>query len=332
MQILIVGGLGHLGSALAVQLSIANHHVIIYDRDLFNDESTKNEFERFPMITVISEDEVVDLKQFDCVIWCASLDIPWIYGTPPDNLMMQNLIENNTKEFKFLLANSKEFINCSSYKCSRKILRQEDSDFFMIRYFTHLEELVVDRNVNRSGFRAYNIRIPELHGLAPRTRLDTLVHKIIISFRQKEAVVLNDNWLVKIPLMEVNECALKIIDNLKSETIFNKNSTYYNEFYSSLEIAQSIKSLMNSHEYLILTPQLTLEEIEYDLRGPILPFKKSFIHTVTTLNDQIEKNVFPDWANDIYNNGIVLEWLNKLEKSFRSLGFKYNGSTLPYKI
>lgn len=295
-KVLVVGGFGYLGSIVTDLLSTYKHEVDVCDLCLFDNYFVKDciKFEKY-------YDSMRNVKDdYDFIIWSANIDVPTIY--PVDKFCQVFLRQSHAD---FLLARKKaqkNFINLSTFHLNIDSTNQQ-----MQHYLKNLEKETTE-------VKGCNIRFGSIYGPSPRMRWDTHLNKTMLSCLQG-AIQLEDDWPCKIPTVNVLDAAHFVIAALehkceKYEFFTNQNSILENAYY--------IKSYLNPKcEVIVDEPKWYMDNVFESSPGPI---SKGIKDACLTLKQNLENNTNPDFANDIFNNEIMLEFALKTFNLARLLG------------
>jgi hypothetical protein len=294
-NLLVVGGLGYLGS-LVVDLCKSNSksffNVDVFDLGFFDNDDVVNEIRHDKIFK--SFNEIDYINKYDYVIWSANVDVQNFYDL--NEIYFNNVLKN----LEFLCKKYK-VINCSHWILSSK----NKSNSEMEDFFLKAESIVESNN-------GINLRIPSLHGPSPRMRWDTEANLFIYSLMIQNSIMLDGNWLKRIPLANVYDMALQIqsICMLPDfNSIPNKTMFYCTEVYSLIELANLVRIFYGKNsENDIKVYGFEKDENEEDDVFETTPTSGLCLEkSINDIKKNMEKNMLPDFTSDKYNNSNVIQ-------------------------
>lgn len=294
-KILIIGGLGYIGSLLTKKLLSKGYNVNILDKKLYGNPFNKIKNKKLN----ITIGDCFSKKSLSLALeGCSSVvHLGEIVGDPAVALNTKNSIKNNYEATNFVLNECfkqkiERFIftsSCSVYGYSDKIC-SEKSKLNPVSLYAKCkiacEEQILSHTSNK--FSRTIIRLATVHGDSLRKRFDLVVNRFLAFGLQKKNITIfgEKNWR---PLVSVDDVVKSIIIILNSpknkinNQIFNVGSSKEN--FTIGDIANKIKKNTNCN--LKFIPQVD------DPRSYIVSFKK--IEKVLkfkpslTLNQSIKK-------------------------------------------
>lgn len=288
MCILVVGGLGYLGSIISDKLMRLEHEVDIFDLCLFDNKDVSKDLYKSRNPNIISTiattfDGAYGLlkdKKYDHIIWCCNIDIEGFY---------EKFIKHKqqTMDFFDMIVDKVPMIACLDHKCNDNITQY------------------MDHKLNYKS----TIYIPSLYGPSLRMRWDTIINQIIFGFLTEKTVLLGQNWMNKIPICRVAEMAETVVNHVNGIEIDYEK--YLEGYYSIIELVFIIKDILDSEDSLnINISKLDLKEInsvfdskiDYNIQQSIQILEE----TVLNIKEQLTNRALPDFWNDKYNNEAVL--------------------------
>jgi hypothetical protein len=288
MRILVVGGVGYLGSIISDKLMREENEVDIFDLCLFdNFDVVKDLYKsRNPNIhtnTINSFDSVYCLlkeRKYEHVVWCCNIDIEGFYQKFTKHAQQtMNLFDSIVNDIPMTI--------CLDYK----------NNDIMTHYM-----------YNKSS-KQNLFWIPSLYGPSLRMRWDTVINQAIFGFLTEKTVLLGQNWMNKIPICRVAEMASVIVDSVHGHVTPFEN--YLEGEFSIIELVFMIKNVLDTEDSLnIQISQLDLKEIEskfgckidYTVQQSVQILEE----TVLNIKEQLTNRALPDFWNDKYNNEAVL--------------------------
>jgi hypothetical protein len=288
-NVLVVGGLGYLGSILTDLLSRNQYNVDVCDLCLFNNgKITKDiKFKEF-----YSRVEDVN-KDYDYVVFTCLIDYPKFYTEEYG----KNFLKYQTQCLSTFTSKSKVIL-CTTYH------RGFDVQEFKLMndYFEHIEGQMI------GSVGGALIRIPCLYGPSPRMRWDTPVNALMLGALKGE-IVLDNDFATQLPIANVVDCCQFIINTIKSKERYTAVN-YRTEFHSQVELAYILRYMLNPEATISVlegTPLILNSRYDNWLGQKHLGIKES----CDVLKENLEKNTNEDFANEIYNNELMLDFAFK---------------------
>jgi hypothetical protein len=284
MRVLVVGGLGYLGSVISDLLTAGGQEVYILDNAIWNNGDVLKEIRCNNIIKF--EDVIRD--SWDYVILAHNIDVDSFY-----ELVDNNYLQEQKQFIKNLKKKSPCILNCSTWELDYNIVSKKND------YFKEIETIVCES-------AGKNIRVPNLYGPSPRMRWDTTVNEIYYSALVQKSIVLEDDWLSKMPLCSVYDFALYIRNSIINNSFYEimQNDVYAFKL-NTIEIAAIIKHLLKDEDIEIRTIRYTacIEPIQINL-----PLQKclSVIESMHSIKLNMANNMLPDYMNEKYNNAAVI--------------------------
>lgn len=208
-NILLVGGLGYIGTVIAEYLIKKNYNVRIVDNLIYNNSSLLNIFlKKFPEIDVVNKD-ICNIENYksifegmDGLVFLAGL-----VGDPITKLYPELSVRINRDATKHLIdsikiSNIKRFIfisTCSNYGLIKddEIANEEhvlNPISIYAKLKTEIEDYVI--NGNKKKFSCTVLRFATAFGYSHRMRLDLTVNEFIYEmvFNKKLSIYDPDTW------------------------------------------------------------------------------------------------------------------------------------------
>lgn len=290
-KVLVVGGLGYLGSIVSDLLYKQKDETDICDICLWKNREVGK---LISFNTLYSSMECVK-KTYDKMVWCADIDIPEFWNI---NSEIINLYKNKIINY-FDFSPIKDVLWIQPYFPSDYKNNSNRYDK-MEEYVGALNSIIYkNRTVNKIGFASF-------YGPSPRMRWDTVVNSIFLSFLTQRAVII-DNPLSRVRLISILDAAHHVVETLKSPVM--QIPYFYTEEYSIIELAHLIKYLLGNgyEDCKILMNKYENDETVF--RGSWQKEKSKHCDlekAIKEMRDQLEKNMFPDFADDRYNNNVCV--------------------------
>tara|TARA_B110000211_G_scaffold228514_1_gene284842 strand:- start:886 stop:2232 length:1347 start_codon:yes stop_codon:yes gene_type:complete len=301
-KILIIGGLGYIGSILVKNLISKGYYVNILDKNLYGNPFNKSKIKN---LNIIIGDCFSKKKLSLALAGCTSVvHLGEIVGDPAVALNMKNSIKNNFEATDFVLNEClknkvERFIftsSCSVYGYSNKVCT-EKSKLNPVSLYAKCKIACEEQILSHSSKKITStiIRLATVHGDSLRKRFDLVVNKFFIFGLLKKKITLfgEKNWR---PLVSVDDVVKSIIIILNSpKTKISRqilNVGFSQENFTIGDIAKKIKKIINFDFKIV--PQLE------DTRSYKVSFKKiekyfKFKPTLT-LNQSLKK------MKDVYYN------------------------------
>ncbi len=275
-QILIIGGLGYIGSILAKNLISKGYYVNILDKNLYGNPFIKSKIKNLKIII----GDCFSKKNLSLALaGCSSVvHLGEIVGDPAVALNTKEAIKNNFEATEFVLNECiknkiERFIftsSCSVYGYSNKVCT-EKSKLNPVSLYAKCKIACEEQILSHSSKKITStiIRLATVHGDSLRKRFDLVVNRFFVFGLQKKKVSLfgENNWR---PLVSVNDVAKSIIIILNSPKTKIKNHIFNvgfsKENFKIGHIAKKIKKIIN-FDYSII-PQIE------DARSYKVSFKK----------------------------------------------------------
>lgn len=290
MRVLVVGGLGYLGSIIVDMISKSgDHEVEILDCAMWGNEDVKAEiqFTKFhPFQTSVN-------GKFDCVV----------LSCLPDNPDFYSIYRNYAERYKTLLEDCCKITNkvilCSSYQLNYDVTENTD----LCEFFTALENMV-------SVFNGTIIRVPSLHGPSPRMRWDTTANSVFLMEYLNRECLIESDWLTAIPFAGVVDMAQFITNHVVNNKKGGSTIQYFTEKLCLLNLAHIIKCQICED-----VPQI--DDIVINTAGAEVTGNLRFFNEPMTCSQNIRKsiaeilinlknNALPEFLTDKYNNGNII--------------------------
>jgi len=320
-RILIVGGAGYLGSVLSRQLLEKNYTVRVLDNLTYGDHGITELYDN-PRFEFIKGDmrniqTLVDtVKDVDAVIHLAA-----IVGDPASAIDPKETIEINYLATKTLAEVCKysqinRFIfasTCSVYGASptpeTKI--NEDSELNPVSLYAemkHKSEQALSE-IADDNFKPTILRMATLYGLSPRMRFDLVVNIVTIkALKEKQFTIFGGaQWR---PLLHVRDAANSYISCIEQPLIKSGKQTFNvgsnKENYQIIEVGKIVKKIIPKAEMKIDEKNIDKRDynVSFDKINKALNYTtiRSIEDGVKEIKQAVEKNMFNDYLNKIYNN------------------------------
>ncbi|MBD3211367.1 MAG: NAD-dependent epimerase/dehydratase family protein [Candidatus Lokiarchaeota archaeon] len=298
-HILIIGGLGYIGSVLYEMLKEEESHVEILDNHLYKEITLK-----YPHIQadIRNKNEIRDIiKKFDIVINLAA-----VVGDPACLIDTDLAIEINcmgTRNVAEICREFDKFIihasTCSVYGSEPNVIVSEEDEGFPIDFYgqtKYTQERLV-REICEDNFCA--LRFGTAYGLSPRMRYDLVVNAFA-------ARAVNDNKITifggeqERPFVHIKDISRAIIHVIKNNIkgIYNLRG----ENLSLYDLGQTVKNITNckveidknisdNRSYIVDNSKLieTGFEYKYTIADAIEQISKS--PTALEMNKKIYSNL-----------------------------------------
>ncbi len=274
-KILIIGGLGYIGSLLTKKLLEIGYHVNILDKNLYGNPLKS----RSKNLKIFIGDCFSKKNLSKALKGCSSVvHLGEIVGDPAVALNEKNSIKNNYEATNFVLNEClkhriERFIftsSCSVYGYSHKVCN-EKSKLNPVSLYAKCkiacEEQIL--SYNSDYFTRTILRLATVHGDSLRKRFDLVVNRFLaFGLKKKEITIFGEkNWRPLISVNDVVKSIIKVLSSPKKKVknqIFNVGSS--NENFTIGHIAKVINK--NSGCKLKFIPQID------DPRSYIVSFKK----------------------------------------------------------
>lgn len=289
MRILVIGGLGYLGSVISDKLMREENEIDIFDLCLFDNSDITKDFYKSRNPNIISTltitfDGVYDLlknKKYDHIIWCCNIDIEGFY----EKFLAH---KQRTLDLFDILIEKIPMTICLDYK-------NQDN----------MTQYMYNKSVESNRFW-----IPSLYGPSLRMRWDTIVNQIMFGFFTEKTILLGQNWMTRVPICRVSEMADCIVNGLKHKP--HPFERYVEGQFSILELVFMIKSFLDTDEdtLSVQLSKLDMKDIENNIINckdySTLQSIQILEETVLNVKEQLTNRALPDFWNDKYNNEAVL--------------------------
>jgi len=311
MKILLVGGAGYVGGAIADLLKI-KHKVIVYDNLLYEENYLKPC--NFVFGDIRDNKKILPyLKWADVVVWTSAL-----VGDGACNINPDLTMEINVEAVKFLAKNFNKkiifFSTCSVYGARDGIL-SENSPVNPLSVYAHsklkAEKILENKN-------AIIFRLGTLFGIGDkfsRIRMDLVVNTLVAkAIYKKEITVFGGNQYR--PLLHVKDVARAVDAAIKSKKrgIYNlhlKNMVIY-------KIAEEIKKIFKNIK--VKKINMKFEDLRNYRVNSIkalkdLKFKPKFTlkYGIQEMKKILEEKRIKDIDNPRYTNQIYLKKIIELK-------------------
>lgn len=290
MNILIVGGLGYIGSIITDMLS-STHKVDVLDCAFWGNGEVASlvKYDNLKMDNVVNVSPNY-FKNYDKIIWACDIDVEYFYTD--DNF--KDYIERYHGKFEEVDGEN-DVLFLGSYQSQYG----QEEDF--VSYKLHMESMEPKEC----------ILLGALYGPSPRMRWDTPVNRIYYEFLNRELIQLQGNYLDKFPTVHVLEAAKFIAEGiaLKSDdNCLDLDDVILNtSMYNNLELAFLIKNMLNADKVRVeavgVPERIISQEIfEKELTTPKIPLYSA----IDAMVKGLEKGQLPDFRNDKYSNEIMI--------------------------
>jgi len=280
-NVLCVGGLGYLGSTISGKLKKNGNKVDILDCGMYDNLDVVDEIRPDNLFQESTYSFVLDVKDYDLIIWCSDIDVPEYYDQG---------YEYDDPFFDLCLKQAKNFYYVGHY-----IDMIEDSPYKTFRNF-----IINKRNKIINGGKYY-IRCGELFGPSPRMRWDTLVNRMIFMAITQKQIFLEGDWLSKYPICNVSDAAEAIIENTTDASVeFNT----FSSIMSMVEIAHIIGNCFEDFEKVNTVGDCDkILDLNFE---PDIKDNFSIESSIKQIIRELEAGHLPDFMNDTYSNEVIV--------------------------
>ena len=325
-KVLIIGGLGFIGSVLTKLLLKKKYKVNILDIKFYGNFLKKSIIKN-PNLKIIIGD-CFNKKNFSkAVKGCSDvIHLGEIVGDPAANLNTKFSVRNNFENTNFVVSeciknNIKKFIfasSCSVYGSS-ELKCNENSKLNPVSLYAKckIECENVILSYKSSKFCPTILRLSTVYGDSPRKRFDLVVNRFILMAILKKHISLfgGSSWR---PLISVQDVANAFYTVLKAKTDVVKNEIFnvggQSENYKIIDIIHLIKKSLNlSFSYTKQIGDKRNYKVSFNKISKILSFKTkdSLQNVIKNLINKYKKlNLNPNNIN-YYNDSKIRKILNK---------------------
>jgi hypothetical protein len=287
MRILVVGGVGYLGSIVSDKLMRSGEEVDIFDLCLFDNSDVvkdlykgRNPNNRNVITTTFDgAHKLLASNKYDHIVWCSNIDVEGFYDKFANHAQQ-------TYNFFDSLVDKIPMSICLDYK---------NSD--------HITHYMHNKSMGQN-----TIYIPSLYGPSLRMRWDTVINKTIFAFMTEKTVLLGQNWMNKVPICRVAEMAQVVVDGVHGVKI--PYEKYLEGYFSILELVFIIKNCLDSEDTFSVHLSQLVKEINAEFSCKIDHTVQQSTHileeTVVNIKEQLTNGALPDFWNDKYNDEAVL--------------------------
>lgn len=302
-KLLIIGGLGYIGSFLSKELS---YDIKIVDKNIFNFTKNKNclikDYNTLTKSFLKNFDHIILLAGHSSVRMCEGNDIG-VFENNVNNFI--NLLKNISQNQTFIYASS-----ASVYGNSEKNIVTEEEPLSSPYNMYDFTKQIIDSYIllNKKNCRVFGLRFGTVNGCAPHLRNDVMINSMVYNGINKNKVVLyNPN--TRRAILGINDLKNCIEIILKS----NKNvGGIYNlaSFTSTAgemanitskilnvnvdTVVPSIENLKNTNEKLISS--------KYNFGLDCSKFLNDFNYNFKDTTETLVKNLIFDWKNMVCSN------------------------------
>jgi hypothetical protein len=295
MKIVIVGGLGYLGTILTDLLSKKGHEVIVIDSCFWGNNAAVRDIslKRFSLISLPGEKEkffdlLKEEGKIDKIIWACDMDVPEFYSCDLFGVYLDKMMQifvDLCKSYDVI-----SFTDVFSVKDSFENERRGKIN----AYFEARNEL-----------KFSNFIIPCLFGASIRMRWDLLINSIFLSLILDTPVQIK-NWRLVVPFCSVVDFCNHVIEDFKPcSKIYCQGRMSIFEIIKILTVSCGKERELNFvgcenvslgfHESDFL---ITSKNADYEL-----------LDAYEKINKQLELGMLPDFQEVKYNNAVVIESL-----------------------
>lgn len=284
MNILVVGGLGYLGSIISNKFKLAENKVDIYDACIWDNEDVKNDikYDEFMKGTthIYLGPLTATVEKYDLIIWCCDIDIDSYYNT--------NYYKEDEEVFREVVEKSKRFYYIGSFLEDKKTERIAYQNFLKNRL-----EIIRERD------KAFYLNCGILYGPSPRMRWDTIINLMIFSAIQQNTIFLQNDWLTRFPICNVADAAQFIADS----NFENKYPCLCSNNMSLIEMAYVVAKCLKEVE--VIAEGLDMRAEDFSMKRNV---QENFglISAIENILKGLESGMLPDYEKDCYNNEIMI--------------------------
>ena len=299
MKIVVVGGLGYLGSVLTDLLHNKSHEVDVVDMCLYDNEDVASEIS-FDTLhkTDVTRLPINFFDKYERIYWLAHSDVDYMYRS-------EELSRYTKKHDEYLI----------------ELNNKSDSELVVVYHFLGLEE---DRRDNE--FVSYRqslkklteanvkgIFVGSLFGPSPRMRWDTYFNNLVYEFINGGDIVLDGAWANRFPYISVYDAASELTIE---EINFSSDMIMHTCRFSMLELAHLIKTTIPT-QTPIITSRIPNKISDFEVKNKASEIRNTVISSVSAILKGLENNALPDFRNDKYNNVGMLYSINQGLKALR---------------
>jgi nucleoside-diphosphate-sugar epimerase len=288
MRILVVGGLGYLGSILVDLLTIRGAEVDILDTTLWSNDNLKQhvKHKNFYTETGTIEETEKGVAVYDHIVWAAHIDLFSFYNMDETSLFRLKQMQT----FERVLSWNKPVLNLSTFH-----MNYIPTDSQMYHYFLTTEEMALKKGCQ-------SLRMPILYGASPRMRWDTLVNEMMFSTIIRNVILLQEDINVTQPIAHVVDAAEFIIGFLFKQ--YNSLPLVYcTELTTPIVMAHQIAANFKNCEVKLVGNDFHIWNY-----GAIQTVRG--LSTIKSACDVIKKNIeletMPDFGDDRFNNQTMI--------------------------
>ncbi len=290
-RILIIGGLGYIGSVLTIDLLKKNYKVNILDKNFYGCHFTKKTL-KDKRLKIFYGDCSNKKKLKQSIKNCTDvIHLGEIVGDPAVNINENFSIKNNyentvfvvsecikNKINKFIFASSCSVYGDSKLKCSETSKLNPVSLYAKCKI--ECEKSILSFKTDE--FCPVILRLSTVYGDSPRKRFDLVVNRFVLMAIKKIKIKLygSESWRPFISTRDISRLLIKILKtdkNLVNRQIFNVGEDKEN--YRIMDIIHTIKKVTKINYEKV--------KIDQDKRN----YKVSFLKLKRTLNFEFKNNL-----------------------------------------
>ena len=251
-KILIIGGLGYLGSYLSDYLVKKNYLCTIYDSHFFSEPTLYKTGTEIKIIKKDSRDLTLkDLQEFDVIIQLSAIS-----NDPFGNLTVEKIYDP-TRKYNYSIAEFAKFLNkkfifpssCSVYGYGTNIFDEQSSLNPLTDYSKNKMQIEGDLNkISDQSFSPYALRFATVFGPSPRMRFDVVINMLCGMAFVEDHIILNSNGLAWRPHVNIEDVCRSFENAINTDVnngleIINVGSNTNN--YRIIDVAEIISKITN---------------------------------------------------------------------------------------
>jgi len=293
-KILLIGGLGYLGSHLNVQLEQnSEYEVTIYDVNFFNSNymPAKSELINKNFISCTEE----EFEVFDLIVICSNIDVEEFYSCGLYNKYAGEYVET-----------FKKLTNLVDTEILYFVTHTENLNSTDTYYIKHLKRIhkVIESNIN-DNITIYEC--PELYGGQFKIRDDCFVNNIITDLIINKQYLLQGDIIKTIMFTHIHKFIKSIVslikDMLTEEEV--ELELYYVNKLPKFYIANLLEWMLGDGYHVYMQPNLNIDlSIQQNL---VFTESEQFTYTINQFNTIYKDINSVDIIKNLYNNKLIIE-------------------------